>query len=102
MPSVVVVVLADVDSIARYSLYPHRVAKGADVPDCYRMWLRYSSGWNTGSLSASRPLVSIAMAAPVRHVAIGLVDFPGGIADTFAVIHSPAVEHTVLGSIAPG
>src|SRR5581483_11321944 len=65
------------------------------------MGSRSCSDRNSRPLSITRPFISIAAAAPVRHRAVGLVNLPGGIADAFAVIHAPAVDHAVLGGVVP-
>src|SRR6476469_9282355 len=100
MTLVIVVVLTDINGVTADTFDPHSVAKGSDIPDGDRMDFRRRAGWDAGGPGIARPLVGITTAAPVRHVAEGLVNFPGGITDAFAVVHSPAIQHAVLRRVA--
>src|SRR3989344_1344506 len=99
------VVLADVDGrLAVYSANGfdvHRMSPGTGITNCDVAHLRVAVGRDTGGPSIVIPLVGVAAAAPVRHVASGTPDFPGRIANAFAVVHTPAVDNDVLRSIGP-
>src|SRR5476651_1441766 len=101
MTLVIIVILANVNrtTISADTLYPHCVAKGTDIPNSNRVDLRHTTGSYAIALGIARPLVGITYAAPVRHVAKCLLDFPGCIADAFTVIHTPCVDQTVLSGI---
>jgi hypothetical protein len=89
----VVVVLTDIDHVATDGLDPHSMTEVANVPDSYRMGSRRIPCRNAVALGVSGPLVGVAYTTPVRHVAVRLLDFPGGIADAFAVKHTPGVDN---------
>ena len=87
----VVIVLADIDHIAANLLDPHGVAVVTVHPDSHRVHFGCRAGGDTCTYGVIYPLVGVTLTAPIGHVSIGLIDFPGCITDAFTVVHTPAV-----------
>jgi hypothetical protein len=96
------VVLADqYGSVSVDRLDIHGVPIVAPVGDRHVPDPGFAVDRNACPAGIARPLVSIADATPIRHVATSAGYLPGGVADALAVIHTPRVNHAILRCIGP-
>src|SRR5689334_17758420 len=92
-----IVVLADINSVSTDSLDIHSMSIRAPICYCY-----VTDMWSLALIAGVVwPLVGISTSAPIRHESSALGNFESSIANTFSVIHSPAINQTVLRSICP-
>lgn len=90
------VVVRDVNLVAFDFFNPDDVAVGARVTDADGADFWRVADRDAVASGGRSPLIGVAAAAEVWHVAVGILDTPRSVADTFANIHAVFVEFGIF------